>query len=152
MKLDGASLALGVGIGVAIVTVTVVIFLQQPGKLALDNEKAMAAVAANNGTHFFMTGLLTEISDDTMIIDQTGGRSYSNDNSAVTVRLDGGAAFVGCKGDMPGENCEDIISNTLGKRPVYICALTRMFNGEFFAGKIWADESGCPFITGKTNE
>lgn len=61
MKLDVASLAIGVGIGVAVVTVAVVVFVMQPGRIILDNETAMAAIASSNNTHFFMSGLIRDI-------------------------------------------------------------------------------------------
>jgi hypothetical protein len=147
MKLNIASLAIGIGIGVAIVTAIVVVYVLQPRGIDLDKEDAIAAIAANNRSHFFMSGLVTKMSDDAMILDQTFGRPDFNDNPMVTVRLGQGGAFVSCKGidDPTQQDCEDIISNRIGKEPVSVCALTRMFDGEFYAGKIWA-ESGCgPF-------
>lgn len=153
MKLDIASLAIGVGFGVTVVTAVVVVFVLQPGRVVLDKEPAMiAAVAANNGTHFFMSGLVMEISDDMMILDQTFGRPEFNDNPRVTVRLDW-KAFVSCVGTgTPGEGCKDSISSRLGKEPVYLCAHTRMYNGEFYAGKIWVDRGCGPLPIQKTTE
>jgi hypothetical protein len=146
MKFDIASLGIGAAAGAAIVTVAIAIFAMQPEKVVLDSELAKSAVAANNGTHFYLSGLVTEMSGDMMILDQTFGRPDFNDNPRVSVRLDW-AAFVACVGTgTPGEGCKDSVSSRIGKEPVYLCALTRMYDGEFYAGKIWAD-SGCgPFL------
>jgi hypothetical protein len=148
MKLDGVSLAIGVGMGFVAATVSFIAFVLQPGQIALDSEDTVvAAVTANNRSHFFISGLIAEMSNDTIILDQTFGRPDFNDNPMVTVRLDRGAAFVACVGTSMSteETCEESISNRLGKEPVYLCAHSRMYNGEFYAGKIWA-ESGCgPF-------
>jgi hypothetical protein len=85
------------------------------------------------------------MSEDMMILDQTFGRPDFNDNPRVIVRLDW-AAFVSCVGTgTPGEGCRDSVSSRIGKEPVVLCMHTRIYDGEFYAGKIWAD-SGCgPF-------
>ena len=141
MNVDITSLAIGAAIGVAVVTIVIVV-LVLPEKVGLDNQRTMAAVLANNQTHFFMSGLVIQMSDGIMVLDQTFGRPDFNDNPSVEVRLDW-AAFVSCVGTgTPNEECEDSVANRVGKEPVSVCALTRMYNGEFYAGKIWAD-SGC---------
>jgi hypothetical protein len=142
MKLNAASLAIGAGIGVAIVAAAVALFLMQPGRIILDGEQDMAAFASNNGSHFFMSGIIKNISDDEMTIDQTFGNPEYLDNPNVKIRLDRGGVFVSCHGrDVPGESCKDSVVARMGEG-VYVCAHTRMYNGEFYAGKIWAD-SGC---------
>jgi hypothetical protein len=141
---NAASLAIGTGIGIAIVAAFVV--LMQPGKAVLESEPAMAAITSNNGSHFFMSGIIREISDDEMTIDQTFGNPEYHDNPNVRIRMDRGAAFVGCQGTgTPDESCKDSVTARIGEE-VYVCALARMYDGEFYAGKIWAD-SGCGPIT-----
>jgi len=148
MKIEAASLAGGIGMGVAIVTVAVVVFVMQPGRIILDKETAMAAIASSNNTHFFMSGLIKEISDDVMIIDQTFGNPQYHDNPAVTIKLDRGAAFVSCIGTgIPGESCRDSVTSRIGEEQIHVCAHTRMYNGEFYAGKIWTDAGCGPFNT-----
>jgi hypothetical protein len=144
MKLDVASLA--IGIGIAVVTVAVVVFVMQPGRIILDNETAMAVIASSNNTHFFMSGLIKEISDDTMIIDQTFGNPEYNDNPNVKIKLERWSGFVGCRGTgAPNETCRDSVYNRADEE-VYVCVLTRMYNGEFYAGKIWADTNCLPSV------
>jgi hypothetical protein len=147
MKLDVTSLAIGAGIGVAVVTVAVVIFVMQPERIILDTETAMAVIASSNNTHFFMSGLIKEISDDAMIIDQTFGNPRYHDNPAVTIKLDRGAAFVSCRASsvLPGETCKDSVANRIDEEQINVCAHTRMYNGEFYAGKMWADSACGPF-------
>jgi hypothetical protein len=147
MKIDTASLAIGAGIGVAIVTVAVVVFVMQPGRTVLDNETLMAAITSTNNSHFFMSGVIKELSDDAMIIDQTFGNPDYNDNPAVTIRFDRGGVFVSCEGSgVPGESCRDSVASRISEEPVYVCTHTRIYNGEFYAGKIWADTGCGPFM------
>jgi hypothetical protein len=68
MKLDIASLGIGAATGAVIVTAAVAIFAMQPGKVVLDGELAKSAVAANNGTHFYLSGLITEMSEDMIFL------------------------------------------------------------------------------------
>lgn len=152
MKLDVASLAIGAGVGVAIVATAAVVFLMQPGRIILNGEPEMAAFASNNGSHFFMSGIIKNISDDEMTIDQTFGNPRYLDNPNVKIRLNRGGVFVSCYGrDVPGESCRDIVAARIDEG-VYVCAHTRMYNGEFYAGKIWAD-SGCgPFAFQNADE
>lgn len=147
MQLDTTSLAIGVGIGIAVVTAVAVVFVILPGSGIIESETLAAdAFSSSNQSHFFISGPVKELSDDLMILDQTVGRPELNDNPAVKLRLDRGAAFVSCIGtEDPMDNCEKSITKRLGKVPVWVCAHTRLYNGEFYAGKIWAD-SGCgPF-------
>jgi hypothetical protein len=124
----------------------------QPGRIILDNETAMAVIASNNGSHFFMAGLIKEISEDEMIIDQTFGNPQYHDNPSVKIRLERGSGFVSCRGTgAPDETCRDSVSSRIDEG-VHVCALARMYNGEFYAGKMWADQICGPFNTEKTDK
>jgi hypothetical protein len=142
MKLDGTSLVIGIGTGVSAVTIAMIAFFAQFSQSVVEELPLITNVVANNQSHFFMSGLLTRMSDNVMILDQTFGRPEFNDNPSVIVRLDGGAAFVSCNPSEPANSCKESVVNRLDREPVYICAHTRMYNGEFYAGKIWAD-AGC---------
>ena len=147
MKLDIASLAIGAALGFAIVAATAE-FVMLPATTGPAHQTAVSTVASgnDNSAHFFMSGLITEISDDTMVIDQTFGNPEYHDNPAVAVKLSRGAAFVSCVGTgILGESCKDSVVSRIGKEQVYVCVHTRVHNWEFYSGKIWADSSCGPF-------
>ena len=105
--------------------------------------------ANSNRTHFFMSGLVKQITPQSMVIDQTFGHPEYTDNSNVTIRLDRGAVFVNCGYDI--ESCRKTITEEQIAKGLYVCAFTRMFNGEFYAGKMWLNSSCGPFQNEITN-
>src|SRR5262245_13615260 len=145
MKLNSASLAIGIGIGIAVAIAAIVVFVMQPGRVILDNEIAMAAVVSSNNMQFWMSGLITEISDDKMTIDQTFRNPQYTNRQDVKVRLDH-AGFVSCRASdvLFDETCEDSVVRKVGEKQVVVCALTSLYNGEFYAGKVWADAACGP--------
>jgi hypothetical protein len=149
MRLDGISLAIGIGIGVAAVTTAMIALLAQATESTLEGLPLIANVVSNNQSHFFMSGLLTNMSDNAMVLDQTFGRPEFNDNPSVTVRLDGGAPFVSCAPTEPANSCKESVLDRLDKEPVYVCVHTRLYNGVFYAGKIWADVGCGPILVGE---
>ena len=60
----------------------------------------------------------------------------------VIVGLNGEAAFVSCSLIEPASSCKESVLDRVGKEPVNVCVHTRLYNEEFYAGKIWAD-AGC---------
>lgn len=119
---------------------------------SVDNNPVDADVLVNsNRTHFFMSGLIKRISADSMVIDQTFGHPEYTDNPNVTVRLDRGAVFLNCYDMQAGQNasdpgsCSKVITDDQIADGLFVCAHTRMYDGEFYAGKIWLNSACGPF-------
>ena len=146
MKIDKISFAVGASIGAVVAIAIVAVMMLYSGTSTLGPD-----VDYSNNTGFFMYGLLKEISASKMTIDQT----FSNPaNLLVTIRLDKGAVFVNCReGDefrQHPEACSKTITADELDKGIHVCAHTRLYNGEFYGGKIWLDYACGPFQTAVT--
>lgn len=147
MNINATSLAIGISVGIVIAISAV--FALRLGEPA--NPVDADVLANSNGTHFWMDGLIKEFSSEHMAIDQTFGNPGYTDNPNVIVRLDRGAVFLNCYDKETGESapspalCSETITDDEIEAGLYVCALTRMYNGEFYAGKTWLYSACGPF-------
>lgn len=155
LKVDTASLTIGIGIGI-VAAVSVVFGLQSASVTQpVDNNPIDSFLVNSNRTHFFMSGHIKEITADYMVLDQTFGNPHFTDNPNVKVRLDRGAVFVNCYETPDPEPCSKRITDDQIAAGLFVCAHTRMYDGEFYAGKTWLNSTCGPFqneVTTSTNE
>ena len=147
LKINTASFAIGIGIGVVIAIAVSAVFLPRLGPQIYTTSQD--TMTNSNRSHFFMSGIIKQISSESMVIDQAFGQPDYIDNANVTIRLDRGAVFVNCGYDI--ESCMKTITQEQMAKGLYVCAFTRMFNGEFYAGKMWLNSSCGPFQNEITN-
>jgi hypothetical protein len=132
-------MGIGIGIVAAAVTTYAVIHFSQTDRSSGENPQSTTTPPEDN-VLVYLPGLLKEVSNNTIIVDQTFGHpDYNSTSSELKLRRDSGTVFYSCSGE-EAKTCGSLYGDAINNQALtgtHLCAVGLIKEGVLYGRSIF---------------